>query len=223
MVKFSKKRNSQKRKVVTRQNTKKRNTRNKKNSNSKRGGGNAVGPDPTQEDYEDFFRFLVCNFSKNHRVGYEGKIFTNCLINVWRGKKEKLIEKIEKHFPELTRKQFLKLFNFYAENTYVVSEDNDGDVYGFENKESVPEYNVTKQKINIIKEVSEFGYNNGLGSYKNNENVYGFGDENSTQYYSANTIDKNTYTYDRRKELFRYFKKIYNNDALLLKVKRRTN
>ena len=221
MVKFSKKRNSQKRKVVTRRNTKKRNTRNKKNS--KRGGGNTVVPN--QDDYNDFFHFLVCNFSKNHRVGAEGKIFTKCLTTGWRTQKEIFIEKIKRHFPILTKEQFLELFNFYAKNTYVVSGDNmyynDGEAYGFENEKPVPalEYNVTKQKINIIKEVSEFGYNNGLGFYTNNKNVYGFGDKQSTKYYLANTIDKNTYTYDNKEELFRYFREIYNRDALLLKIK----
>lgn len=205
MVKFSKKRNSQKRKVVTRRNTKKRNTRNKKKSNSKRGGGNAVGS--TQDDYNDFFHFLVCNFFKNHRVGAEGKIFTKCLANEWR-KQKGVFEKIKTHFPGLEEEQFLKLFNFYAENTYEVVTGKDG-----------AEADVTKQKINIIKEVSEFGYNNGLGLYANNNNVYGFGDEKSTKYHSANTIDKNTYTYDERQQLFEYFKAIYNRDALLLKIK----
>jgi len=220
MVKFSKKRNSQKRKIVTRRNTKKRNTRNKKNSNSKRGGGNNGSSVPNQEDYDAFFRFLVCA-NKKPEILKSDFLRTNKTL---RDCNQKIIL-VLKHFPELTREQFLKLFKFYKENTYVVVGDNmhyndgDGDEFGFGNKVSVPEYNVTKQKINIIKEVSEFGYNNGLGFYTNNKNVYGFGDENSTQYYLANTIDKNTYTYDNKKELFRYFKRIYNGDALLLKIK----
>lgn len=199
MVKFSKKRNSQKRKVVTKRNTKKRNTKNKKNS--KRGGGNAVGP--TQKDYDDFFSFLVCAIKKpeilDHDFSRTNKTLQQC---------NQKISLVLKHFPGLTRQQFLKLFKFYKENTYVVVTGKDG-----------AEDDVTNQEINIIKEVSEFGYNNGLGLYTNNKNVYGFGDEKSTQYYLANTIDKNTYTYDERQQLFGYFKEIYNRDALLLKIK----
>ncbi len=81
MVKFSKKRNSQKRKVVTKRNTKKEILKKKFKFKFKRGGGNAVGPAPTQDDYNNFFHFLVCNFFKNHRVGAEGDIFEKCLLD----------------------------------------------------------------------------------------------------------------------------------------------
>lgn len=198
MVKFSKKRNSQKRKVVTKRNTKKRNTKNKKNS--KRGGGNAVVPAPTQDDYNDFFRFLVCAIQKPEILELNF-LRTNHTLRECNQK----ITSVIKHFPKLKeRQQFLDLFKHYKKKTYVVVGDNihynHGEVFGFGNED-----NVTKQKIKIIsvKLLAPLGFENEeMGT-----NTYSF-------YSPKNDYMNKEFSYEDAEALFKYFRERYEKDAI---------
>ena len=198
MVKYSKKRNLNNRKV-TRHNSKKRNNFKKNTRNrkvSKKGG--ATEKTPGQSDYNNFFNFLICIKNSDNQAVLDPDFYTS-----YKGLKRReligcsIFKKITKDFfPNLTPKEFQKLFNHYVEFCYVVSEDS--------------------KTIKITSEVTE-----GLIYYNKTENYKRYG-------FNQNGVNNNNYTAikafentnEGKQALFEYFQGKYLQDAKDLGIKK---
>ena len=198
MVKYSKKRNLNNRKV-TRHNSKKRNNFKKNTRNrkvSKKGG--ATEKTPGQSDYNNFFNFLICIKNSDNQAVLDPDFYTS-----YKGLKRReligcsIFKKITKDFfPNLTPKEFQKLFNHYAKFGYVVSED--------------------QKTITIKSEVVGLIYYN-----KNkNENYEKFGFNNNTVVNSTEVSKVFQNTNEGNKALFEYFQGKYLQEAENLGIKK---
>lgn len=191
MVKYSKKRNLNNRKV-TRRNSKKRNNLKKNTRNrkvSKKGGGAAENT-PGQLDYDDFFEFLIC-IKENPK-----------LLNQDYPRSESGTQCVQKkhlslrHFKGLELYELRELFNHYVEFCYVVSEN--------------------LKTITITSRVTK-----GLIYYNKNKNKnyerFGFNGVNNNNYTVIKAFEN---TNEGKQALFEYFQGKYLQDAKDLGIKK---
>lgn len=191
MVKYSKKRNLNNRKV-TRRNSKKRNNLKKntrKRKVSKKGG--AAENTPKQVDYDDFFEFLICIKANPQLLD---KYFPRSQSRTLCVQKKHLSLKF---FPNLTPNEFQDLFTYYAEHCYEVSED--------------------KKKIKITSGVRyQTGFNdiNNSLNFNINNNI-----NNNNNLGLESQLPEFRDTNKDRELLFDYFQNRYNSDLQFLKSK----
>ena len=196
MVKYSKKRNLNNRKV-TRHNSKKRNNFKKNTRNrkvSKKGG--AAENTSGQADYNNFFKFLIqkycTHFLKNEHATRIGSLLLNCSITKKDTESKPLDDEVKKLFPKLTPKEFQELFTYYAKNCYEVSEDS--------------------KTIKITRGVRyQTGFNNNNNSLYFNTNNNNLGFVKIGTEYGDNEVEKQI--------LFDYFQNRYESDLQFLKSK----